>query len=222
MHLHKEKLDLYFFCLGIKFFTENGFLAVSLKDGPFLSNMKNGSEKFGKQVDVEVLDQKELKERFPFVSETMVTQNQGGLLTLSDSGHINPRRMITAQKILATRAGCDVINDVVKRVVLIGGEGYEIEAERSGQRIRGKKVLLAPGCFMRSRDLLPKGLQLKMDPITFTILLVSFPATTNNFTPDFRACRGKVIFSVCLSVHQGDGMGILARTKTQGTPHAHT
>ena len=167
-----------FLVLGIKFYTENGFLAISLKDGPFLSNMKNGTEKFGKQVDVEVLDHKELKERFAIVSETMATENQAGLLTLSNSGHINPRRVIIAQKILATRTGCDVINDVVKRVVPIGGEGYEIEAERSGQRIRGKKVLLTPGCFMRSRDLLPKGLQLKMDPITFTILLVSLPADT--------------------------------------------
>ena len=129
---------------------------------------------------MEVLDHKELKERFPILSEAMVTENQAGLLTLSDSGHISPRRMIMAQKILATRAGCDVINDVVKRVVPIGGEGYEIEAECSGQRIRGKKMLLAPGCFLRSRDLLPKGLQLKMDPITFTILLVSFPAETSN------------------------------------------
>ena len=160
------------FILGIKFYTENGFLALSLKDGPFLSNRIKGTEKLGKQ-EMEVLDPKELRDRFPIVTETMATENQAGLLTVRDSGHINPRRMIMAQKILATRAGCDVINDVVKKVIPIGSGGYEIEVEGSVQRIRGKKVLLAPGCFMRSRDLLPKGIQLKMDPITFTILLVS-------------------------------------------------
>ena len=135
--------------------------------------MKRGNEKLGKQDDMEVLDPKELRERFPIVTETMMTQNQAGLLTISNSGHINPRKMIMAQKILATRGGCDVINDVVKKVIPIGSGGYEIEVEESCQRIKGKKVLLAPGCFIRSRDLLPKGLQLQMDPITFTILLVS-------------------------------------------------
>ena len=74
----------------------------------------------------------------------------------------------------AKKAGCDVITDVVKRITPIGSCGYEIEAERSGQRIRGKKVLLATGSFTESRNLLPMNLQPLVTPSSVTVLLVNF------------------------------------------------
>ena len=80
--------------------------------------------------------------------------------------------MVAAQKTAAMRAGCDVIDDVVKRITPIGSEGYEIEAERSGQRIRTQKVLLATGSFTESRDLLPKDLKPLVNPSSVTVLLV--------------------------------------------------
>ena len=73
----------------------------------------------------------------------------------------------------AKKAGCDVMDDVVKRITPIGSEGYEIEAERSGQPIRTKKVLLATESFTESRDLLPRNLQPLVTPSSVTVLLVT-------------------------------------------------
>ena len=96
--------------------------AISLKH-------EEGNSKAGKTTRYGGFRSQGTQREIPYCNKTMVTESQAGLLTVSNSGHINPRKMIMAQKILATRAGCDVINDVVKKVIPIGSGGYDIEVE---------------------------------------------------------------------------------------------
>ena len=79
--------------------------------------MKTTSEQLKECDDMEVLGCRELKKRFPFLT---IKENHGGLFSLKKSAYINPRKLIKAQKQLALEEGCDVINDVVKKITTIG------------------------------------------------------------------------------------------------------
>ena len=157
---------------GINIYNEIGFLAVSLKNSPYITKTKATTEQLKEPVDMEFLDHLDLQKRFPFLT---INEKHAGLFSQDKSGCINPRNLIKAQKELAVRGGCQITNDIVKRVTPLGSEGYEVEVESSGHVIRGKKVLLTAGCFTESRNLLPKGIKLNMQAVTFTILLVCFP-----------------------------------------------
>ncbi len=156
------------FLAGIKFYHEVGFLAVGLKDGDYISSVKDTARKL--QEPVEVLESRELKRRFPYLAIENIHE---GVYTSKKSGHISPRNMVAAQKMAARKAGCDVIDDVVARVIPIGSGGYQVEAERSGLVFRTKKVLLATGCFTECRDLLPKNLKPLIQVQSVSVLLVS-------------------------------------------------
>ena len=130
------------------------------------------------QESVEILNYMELKKSFPYLS---TVDTHEGVYTNNKSGHISPRNLVTAQKIAARKRGCDVINDVVKKITLIDSGACEIEAEKSGQVIKGKKILLATGCFTESRNLLPKNLKPLVDSMSTTVLLVSFDSRGRNF-----------------------------------------
>ena len=153
---------------GIKFYHEVGFLCLGLKNGIYTTKVKTTANELNEPV--QILDHQELKKRFPYLAISHIHE---GVYTNQKSGHISPRNLVTAQKIAAKNAGCDVIDDVVKRITPIGSGGYEIEAEGSGQRIRTKKVLLATGSFIESRDLLPKNLQPLVTTSSVTVLLVN-------------------------------------------------
>ena len=158
------------FLSGIKFYHEVGFLCLGLKNGTYTTNVKATANKLNEPV--QILDHEDLRKRFPYL---VTSQIHEGVYTNQKSGHISPRNLVTAQKIAARKAGCDITKDVVKRITPIGSGGYEIEAEMSGQRIRTKKVLLAAGSFTESRDLLPKNLQPLVTPSSVTVLLVNNP-----------------------------------------------
>ena len=153
---------------GIKFYHEVGFLCLGLKNGTYTTKVKATANELNEPV--QILDHEELKKRFPYLATSHIHE---GIYTNQKSGHISPRNLVAAQKMAAKKAGCDVINDVVKRIMPIGSGGYEIEAEMGGQRIRTKKVLLATGSFTDSRDLLPKNLQPLVIPSSVTVLLVN-------------------------------------------------
>ena len=153
---------------GVQFYNEVGFLAFGLKNGDYTSSVKATAKKL--QYPVENLDHMEIKKRFPYLGIMNIHE---GVYTNKNSGHISPRNLVTAQKMAARKGGCDIINDVVTKVTPIGPGGYQIEAERSGQVIKGKKILLATGCFTESRDLLPRNLKPLVNPMSITVLLVS-------------------------------------------------
>ena len=116
-----------------------------------------------------ILNHEQMKEKFPYLA---TSEDRIGTYQEVNAGYISPRKMVKVQKLLAGQGGCDIINDIVKRISPIGSAWYEIEAEKSGHVIRGKKVLVATGCFTHSRDLLPKGLELKILPAGITSLYV--------------------------------------------------
>ena len=154
------------FVSGIRFYDECGYLLLGYKNTESTYDVETAA-KLGEKLHR--FDPQEMAEKFPYLS---TKENHTGTYMPVNSGYINPRQMKKAQKLLAERGGCDVINDVVKRVIPIGRDGYEIEVESSGQLIKGKKVLAATGCFTHCRDLLPRGMELDIDRNGTTILLV--------------------------------------------------
>ncbi len=143
-----------------------GHLALTFKDEESPFDEKT-ARKLG--LRLEHLNHHELKDKFPFLAPG---KSREGIFMPEKSGYVNPRQMLKAQKLLAQKRSCDVIDDVVKRVTPIGSGGFEVEAERSGHVITGRKVLVATGCFTHSRQLLPVGKQLDIKVDGTTVLLV--------------------------------------------------
>ncbi len=81
--------------------------------------------------------------------------------------------MVEAQIKAAIMAGCDIIYDIVQRIVPIGQHGYQIQAEKTKTVFRTKRVLLATGAFTHNTNLLPKQYILDMETIGITVLLVN-------------------------------------------------
>ena len=150
---------------GIRFYGECGYLLLGYKNTKSTYDVETAA-KLGEKL--ERLSRQEMAEKFPFLS---TKDNHTGTYMAVNSGYINPRQMKKAQ-LLAKQGGCDVINDVVKRVIPIGGWGYQIEVEGSGELIRGRKVMVTTGCFTHCRDLLPVGMELDINRNGTTILLV--------------------------------------------------
>ena len=94
---------------GIKFYHEVGFLCLGLKHGTYTTKVKVTANKLNEPV--QILDHQELRKRFPYLATSQIHE---GVYTNQKSGHISPRNLVTAQKMAAKKAGCDVINDVVK------------------------------------------------------------------------------------------------------------
>ncbi len=153
---------------GVRFYHEVGFLALGLKDGEYTSSVRATARAL--REPVEILEPGELRRRFPFLS---ITNHHQGVFTKTKSGHISPRNLVAAQKAAALKSGCDVINDIVRRVAQIGSEEFEVEGERSGVVYRGRRVLLATGCFTDCRKLLPEHLSPEIENRSVTVLLVS-------------------------------------------------
>ena len=116
------------------------------------------------------MDRNTLGKLFPFL---FLYNTQAGIFTPKRSGHISARKMVEAQIKAVIMAGCDVIYDIVQRIVPIGQHGYHIEAEKTKTIFRTKRVLLATGAFTHKRNLLPKQYILDMETIGITVLLVN-------------------------------------------------
>ena len=83
-----------------------------------------------------------------------------GILTERDAGYINPRDMVDALQSCAEKSGCDIIDDVVKRIIPSREvDGYNVLITDSGRLFYSRKVLLATGAFTHCRRLLPPDVQ---------------------------------------------------------------
>ena len=117
-----------------------------------------------------VLNSEHLKKQFPYLGACETLE---GVYAPRNAGHISPRNLIQAQQLLARRNGCDVINDVVNRITVLGSGDFQLQTENSETTITAKKVLLTTGSFTNARELLPYQLELKLHLYGITVLLVS-------------------------------------------------
>ncbi|MCP3857298.1 MAG: FAD-binding oxidoreductase [Actinomycetia bacterium] len=83
------------------------------------------------------------------------------------AGHINPRRLIAAQNLVAESNGAMIVRELVTEVV-DDGSGARITTE-SGRRIGAEKVLVAAGAFTNFN-----GLVLEPLPLTIETEVVAF------------------------------------------------
>ncbi len=137
------------------------------KGGEYTSQVKATAKKLGQHVDV--LSFTQLKGKWP---DLAITETQEGVYTNKKSGHISPRNLVAAQKEAACLAGCDIIDDIVKKLTPIGSGGYQIQAERSAKMYRSRKVLLATGAFTEFRSLLPHDMIPDLAKMGVMVLLV--------------------------------------------------
>lgn len=90
---------------------------------------------------------------------------------------MNPRNYILANKTIAQRNGCDIVNEVVCDVDerrQPGADAYvRLTIKRSRAVITARKVLLCTGGFINFERLLPNpGLEIDIDPLTEMAVLI--------------------------------------------------
>ncbi|XP_060558104.1 uncharacterized protein LOC132718426 isoform X2 [Ruditapes philippinarum] len=103
-------------------------------------------------------------------------ERQSGSFETQNAGHINPRRIVQAQKVIAAEQGCTIIDDVVNHVTRIvqsdGTYAMQVKTEE-GRTILCKRVLLATGAFTTFKNLMPyMKPEQKLSPISVSLLEV--------------------------------------------------
>jgi sarcosine oxidase len=81
-------------------------------------------------------------------------KDEDGVYEKCDSGHINPRKMVTAQIVGAINQGCDVLRDVVVSLEKNMGTNLFKLTTKSENTILTRKVLLATNTFTKVLKLL--------------------------------------------------------------------
>ena len=107
-----------------------------------------------------LLNRDELMQRFPYLD---IGENNEGVLQLTKSGMVNPRKLVLALKTAAGLQGCAVIENIAEYILHknLPGKGRILEVQlEDGQRILARKVLLCTNTFTNFKHLLPAYLQL--------------------------------------------------------------
>lgn len=136
---------------GIKFYHEVGNLMIGGRS--YLNKTDEVASR--NAIPTQKLDIKLLKQRFPYLR---LTEDTNGRMETKKAGYVNPRRMVKAQKTMAAKQGCTIIDDVVNhvtRIVQSDGSYVMLIKTEKGLSIWSKKVLLATGAFTTFRDVLP-------------------------------------------------------------------
>jgi sarcosine oxidase len=144
---------------GIDFYHEVGCLIVGPKrQGQQKSYVGHVLDAAGRlDVPVETLADAELAGRFPAFS---FQADSEGVWEAKNAGHINPRRLVAAQALLAERQG---VSRIVETVTGIRQSCDIVEVTTAeGAVHRAEKVLLAAGGFSIGDGLLPRSLNLEV------------------------------------------------------------
>jgi len=105
---HYKKL---FYFQGIDFYTEVGALMVGTRGNEYITNVVNVVHK--QNIPCSELDGRQLGEKFPYFN---TNTDDLAVYEPQNAGHISPRKLVQAQKTIAQKQGCTVINDIVKDV----------------------------------------------------------------------------------------------------------
>lgn len=153
---------------GIQFHYGVGCLYASVYEhDDYLQRLPIHAEKFG--FPFRLYDGNEaLKKDFPdFTFPNHVKANYEA----APSGHINPRLLIKAQLAVCQQHNATVISDTVLNTQK--ENGYIEVLTESGDSYYAKKVLLAPGAFANSLDILKRKLALRLKSETIVLAKVS-------------------------------------------------
>ena len=123
---------------------------------PHGSSIKSIIQNAGEQnVPVRTLSAEQLSSSYPYLD---FSSNDVGVYESKNAGYINPRRLVQAQKLIASKYGCTYIDDVVNNVTRTNQSdgSYIMEVVTGhGRKLKCSKVLLATGSFTTFRNLLP-------------------------------------------------------------------
>ncbi|WAR00805.1 hypothetical protein MAR_025177 [Mya arenaria] len=183
---------------GFKFYYEVGSLNIGQACVCF-----NGKRS---QDSVRKLENADMKKQFPYL---VMNKTDRGELETQNAGYINPRALVAAQKIIALRAGCTIIDDIAVSVDrVLAGTMYHMSVRTEGGRtILARRVLLATGGFSTFRDLLPPSAGYPdqyVKPTCVSLLKVSADTASR-----FRAMP-------CV-LYKGEGDGRWMKATTDGT-----
>jgi sarcosine oxidase len=147
---------------GIDFYHEAGCLLVGPKRtagpgaGPsYVGSVVEAAGRLG--VSTEILSDDELAARFAGFS---FPKGSEGVWEPKNAGHINPRRLVKAQTLLAERQGVAIIPETVSSVRQDSDCVTVVTAE--GQSYSAEKVLVAAGGFSINENLLGARLDLEV------------------------------------------------------------
>ena len=153
---------------GVHFYKEVGFLTVGLKHGTFMKTMEATASQL--DVKMEYFDIPSLQRRYPYL--WFESYNEC-ILTPQNGGCINPRKLVEAQRILASKAGCHLVDDVVAKIDSKETPFKHMVITTDKQKVfLTKRVLLATGAFTKCRRLLPPQLQPDFTILTQTVVRV--------------------------------------------------
>jgi len=150
---------------GIKFYHEVGCLTVGDAASEFMNRCCDSVKQQGLQV--EYLTGAETETRFPYLS--IGNSHARTIFEPKNAGYINPRLMIAAQQKLAQNGGCRIIREIVNSVATVNPTLSRITTDQ-GTEVLARKVLVATGAFTYFRSILPRYLQLRLQPVTQAVI----------------------------------------------------
>ncbi|HEY9757085.1 MAG TPA: FAD-dependent oxidoreductase [Oculatellaceae cyanobacterium] len=157
---------------GVKFFQPVGCLKIVDKNDngdAYLSANTTMGNKLG--VLSERLNHSELQTRWPFLH----FGNQcNAIFERKTAGHIDPRKLVSAQLVLAKQNQADIFNDTVTQVTRLTSGSLEVKTQ-SGNKLEAEKVIITAGGFTNFNNLLPVKLDLR--PRAETVMLARISQT---------------------------------------------
>jgi sarcosine oxidase len=143
---------------GIQFYHEAGCLVVGPQPGgasTLIDDVLDASRKL--RIHPETMDEDELSKSFGYFR---FEEGSRGVFEKANAGHINPRLLVKAQKLLAAKAGAELIDHTV---VSVEDRGESVELMLSnGDHVTADRVLIACGGFTNADKLLPQKLKLNV------------------------------------------------------------
>ena len=167
---YKVNYGVSIILIGISFYKEIGFLSVGPKFGKYIESVKDVARNLN--ISVETFSSPAIKDFYPYLNFKDYNEF---VLTRKKAGHISPRKLVRAQKKIAAKQGCDIIDDVacgldsattLKRHIRISTD--------SGRLIKARKVLIATGAFTMHRTLIQQSMQPEMKYLSQTVVKVYF------------------------------------------------
>ena len=126
-------------------------MRLAREGGRFIRRSVGTAERDG--VPYELLSEPELRTFMPYFH---ILPKENGVYIEKNAGYVNIRELVDAHRKLASSAGCDIQDDIIKVITPAGDKDkyYHLETD-SGRVYYSKKVLLATGAFTFCRNLLP-------------------------------------------------------------------
>ncbi|XP_072167190.1 monomeric sarcosine oxidase-like [Diadema setosum] len=162
---------------GIRFFEEVGFLFYSTK-----KKVGHVRSKLPDNLAVKTIRQEDISSlwnlKAPPKSKHQNSETHEGILQEQSAGYINPRKYIEANKLLASRNACELVDDAVIEVLEHDGLGRKNMRvfTKGGREIHARRVLLCAGAFTNHGRLLPQGCEVDISMTTETVAMLEVPA----------------------------------------------